>query len=171
MTTGAEPSQEPEPSRESDQPPAPKQQSAAERSHVPEQSRDSEQPLAPERARAPEQRPEREQPPSTEARRSLLGKVLAWLRAGYPQGVPPTDYVALLAVLHRRLTDYEVHAVVDELIRERAGDDEIARHEIEDAIGRVAKELPGEDDIARVTSRLQAGGWPLATPTSESPNP
>nr|WP_067674772.1 DUF3349 domain-containing protein [Nocardia miyunensis] len=96
-----------------------------------------------------------------------MQKVLGWLRAGYPQGIPQSDYVALLAVLHRRLTDYEVHLVVDELVRERAANDEIARHEIEDAIGRVAKELPGEDDIARVTSRLTAGGWPLATPTSE----
>ncbi|WP_084525776.1 DUF3349 domain-containing protein [Nocardia vaccinii] len=47
--------------------------------------------------------------------------------------------------------------------------DRSARREIEDAIGRVAKELPGEDDIARVTSRLEAGGRPLATPTSERP--
>ncbi|WP_308166355.1 DUF3349 domain-containing protein [Nocardia albiluteola] len=97
----------------------------------------------------------------------MLRTVLGWLRAGYPQGVPQSDYVALLAVLHRRLTDYEVRIVVDELVRERTGDDEIARHEIEEAISRVAKELPGEDDIARVTSRLTAGGWPLATPTSD----
>ncbi|WP_280264851.1 DUF3349 domain-containing protein [Nocardia wallacei] len=103
----------------------------------------------------------------TEAERSVLGKVLGWLKAGYPQGIPQSDYVALLAVLHRRLTDYEVHLIVEELVRERAGDDEIARHEIEDAIARVAKEQPGEDDIARVASRLAAGGWPLATPTSD----
>lgn len=133
MTSGPEPSREPE------------------QSHAPEQSRESAQAQTPEAAR------------------SMLQKVLGWLRAGYPQGVPRSDYVALLAVLHRRLTDYEVHLVADELVRERAGDDEIARHEIEDAIGRVAKELPGEDDIARVTSRLEAGGWPLATPTSERP--
>jgi Protein of unknown function (DUF3349) len=56
---------------------------------------------------------------------------------------------------------------VEELVRARAGDDEIARHEIEEAISRVAKELPGEDDVVRVTSRLAAGGWPLATPTSD----
>lgn len=102
-----------------------------------------------------------------EAPPSVLQKVLGWLRAGYPQGVPQSDYVALLAVLHRRLTDYEVHLVVEELVRERAADDEIAYREIEDAITRVAKELPGEDDIARVTSHLAAGGWPLATPTSD----
>ncbi len=108
-----------------------------------------------------------QQPESNETTPSVLQKVLGWLRAGYPQGVPQSDYVALLAVLHRRLTDYEVHLVVEELVRERAGDDEIAQHEIEAAIARVAKELPGEDDIARVASHLAAGGWPLATPTSD----
>lgn len=108
-----------------------------------------------------------QRPEPAEAPPSVLQKVLGWLRAGYPQGVPQSDYVALLAVLHRRLTDYEVHLVVEELVRERAGDDEIAYHEIEEAIARVAKELPGEDDIARVTSHLAAGGWPLATPTSD----
>lgn len=108
-----------------------------------------------------------QQPQPDDTTPSVLQKVLGWLRAGYPQGVPQSDYVALLAVLHRRLTDYEVHLVVEELVRERAGDDEIARHEIEAAIARVAKELPGEDDIARVASHLAAGGWPLATPTSD----
>ncbi|MBF6172846.1 DUF3349 domain-containing protein [Nocardia blacklockiae] len=106
-------------------------------------------------------------PEEPDAEKSLLRKVLGWLKAGYPQGIPQSDYVALLAVLHRRLTDYEVHKIVEELVAERAGDDEIARHEIEEAIARVAKEQPGEDDIARVTSRLAAGGWPLATPTSD----
>ncbi|MBF6137678.1 DUF3349 domain-containing protein [Nocardia otitidiscaviarum] len=98
---------------------------------------------------------------------SILRKVLDWLKAGYPQGVPQDDYVALLAVLHRRLTDYEVRIVVEELVRERRATDEIDQDEIADAIVRVAKEQPGEDDIARVASRLAAGGWPLATPTSD----
>ncbi|MVU83670.1 DUF3349 domain-containing protein [Nocardia sp. ET3-3] len=98
---------------------------------------------------------------------NVLTKVLDWLKAGYPQGIPQSDYVALLAVLHRRLTDYEVHLVVEELIRERVAASGIDRADIEAAIARVAKEQPGEDDIARVASRLAAGGWPLATPTSD----
>ncbi|MCM6774911.1 DUF3349 domain-containing protein [Nocardia sp. CDC159] len=112
--------------------------------------------------REPPQRAER-----SEASQSVLAKVLGWLKAGYPQGIPQSDYVALLAVLHRRLTDYEVQMIVGELVRERDGDAEIALDEIADAIARVAKEQPGEDDIARVASRLAAGGWPLATPTSD----
>ncbi|RMI30894.1 DUF3349 domain-containing protein [Nocardia stercoris] len=100
-------------------------------------------------------------------RQAVLSKVLAWLRAGYPQGIPSTDYVALLAVLHRRLTETEVGSVVAQLVRERDGEDAVHPDEIAAAIVRVAKEQPGEDDIARVASRLAAGGWPLATPTSD----
>ncbi|MBF6333726.1 DUF3349 domain-containing protein [Nocardia transvalensis] len=102
-----------------------------------------------------------------EASPSVLAKVLGWLKAGYPQGIPQSDYVALLAVLHRRLTEYEVQMIVEELVRERDGGERIAHEEIAEAIARVAKEQPGEDDIARVASRLAAGGWPLATPTSD----
>ncbi|MFI1919022.1 DUF3349 domain-containing protein [Nocardia sp. NPDC020380] len=105
--------------------------------------------------------------PNPQPRTGVLQKVLTWLRAGYPQGIPQSDYVALLAVLHRRLTDYEIHLVVEELIREREAASGIAVEDIEAAIARVAKEQPGEDDIARVASRLAAGGWPLATPTSD----
>ncbi|WP_019932610.1 DUF3349 domain-containing protein [Nocardia sp. BMG111209] len=107
--------------------------------------------------------------PADPESQSVLSRVLSWLRAGYPQGIPQTDYVALLAVLHRRLTDYEVHSIVEELVHQRGDDEEIARHEVEAAIARVAKEQPGEDDIARVASRLAAGGWPLGTPSSDWP--
>ncbi|MFE3026687.1 DUF3349 domain-containing protein [Nocardia tengchongensis] len=111
-------------------------------------------------------------PVAAPPRQNVLQKVLDWLKAGYPQGIPQSDYVALLAVLHRRLTDYEVQLVVERLVRDRvAGTDieraDIERADIEAAIARVAKEQPGEDDIARVASRLAAGGWPLATPTSD----
>ncbi|BEK92761.1 DUF3349 domain-containing protein [Nocardia seriolae] len=106
------------------------------------------------------------EPTAFPPRTNVAQKVLDWLKAGYPQGIPQSDYVALLAVLHRRLTDYEVHLVVEQLIRERVAPADIDRTDIEAAIARVAKEQPGEDDIARVASRLAAGGWPLATPTS-----
>ncbi|MFE5283496.1 DUF3349 domain-containing protein [Nocardia sp. NPDC056611] len=110
--------------------------------------------------------------PAAPPRQNVLQKVLDWLKAGYPQGIPQSDYVALLAVLHRRLTDYEVHLVVERLVRDRVATpdmdrEDIERADIEAAIARVAKEQPGEDDIARVASRLAAGGWPLATPTSD----
>lgn len=99
-------------------------------------------------------------------RPGLLARVVAWLRAGYPQGVPQTDYVALFAVLHRDLTEYEVVLIAEELVRERT-DREITRAEIEAAVRRMARERPGPDDIARVASHLAAGGWPLASPWGE----
>ena len=35
----------------------------------------------------------------------VVARVVAFLRAGYPQGVPATDYVPLIALLRRRLSD------------------------------------------------------------------
>ncbi|WP_040791035.1 DUF3349 domain-containing protein [Nocardia paucivorans] len=93
-------------------------------------------------------------------------RVIAWLRAGYPQGVPQTDYVALFAILHRNLTEQEVVSIAEQLVRDR-GDREITRDEIEAAVHRMARERPGADDIARVASHLAAGGWPLAAPSDE----
>ena len=45
----------------------------------------------------------------------VVARVVAFLRAGYPQGVPATDYVPLIALLRRRLSDDEVVAVASEL--------------------------------------------------------
>lgn len=101
-------------------------------------------------------------------RPNLLERILGWLRAGYPQGVPRTDYVALFAVLHRHLTGAEVAAIAQELIEgEQVDGEPIERDDIEAAIARVAKEHPDPNDVARVVSRLAAGGWPLAEPSAE----
>ena len=40
----------------------------------------------------------------------FLTSIVAWLRAGYPDGVPQNDYIPLLALLSRRLTNDEVKA-------------------------------------------------------------
>ncbi|MEV6277491.1 DUF3349 domain-containing protein [Nocardia sp. NPDC051832] len=102
------------------------------------------------------------------SRQKLLGRVIGWLRAGYPQGVPQSDYVALFAVLHRHLTDYEVVAIAEELVADRNPKSEISHADIETAITRFAIEQPAPQDVARVASHLAAGGWPLATPLTES---
>jgi uncharacterized protein DUF3349 len=41
----------------------------------------------------------------------VVGRVVAFVRAGYPQGVPEMDCFPLLALLRRRLSDDEVAAV------------------------------------------------------------
>ena len=91
-------------------------------------------------------------------------RLLGWLRGGYPQGVPQSDYVALFGILHRDLTETEVAEIAVALRKDRGvPDSEISREEIAAGIRRVAMEKPSEEDIARVAGRLAAGGWPLAT--------
>ncbi|WP_280503748.1 MULTISPECIES: DUF3349 domain-containing protein [Nocardia] len=99
-------------------------------------------------------------------RPGMLARILDWLRAGYPQGVPKSDYVALFAVLHRHLTDYEVVMVAEELVR-RNPETEITREAIVEAIARFAMEQPDPGDVARVAEHLAAGGWRLEEELAE----
>jgi hypothetical protein len=87
----------------------------------------------------------------------FLTSVVAWLRAGYPEGIPPTDYIPVLALLSRRLGDDEVKAVTRELIA-RGDFDHV---DIGVLITQLTDELPTPDDVERVRERLAAKGWPL----------
>ena len=93
----------------------------------------------------------------------FLSKVVDWLRAGYPEGVPEHDYIPLFALLGRHLTDDEVRQIADELA---ASKDAHSAEAIHAAINAVTNEHPHDSDIARVRARLAAGGWPLAAPGS-----
>ena len=86
----------------------------------------------------------------------LLNRVVGWLRAGYPAGVPEQDYIPLLSLLRRRLTDDEVTAISKQLMVTADGTPN--RVDIGVGITRVTGELPAEDDLARVRARLTAGG-------------
>lgn len=92
----------------------------------------------------------------------FLGSIVSWLRAGYPEGVPESDYIPLLAVLSRRLSNDEVRAVTQELIA--SGELPVDNIDIGTMITRVTDELPREADVNRVRDRLAAHGWPLAEP-------
>jgi hypothetical protein len=88
-----------------------------------------------------------------------LRGVLDWLLEGYPAGVPPKDYIPLLALLRRRLTEEEVHAIADEIARRSPSP---SSSDIGVSITRITDALPSEDDIARVEKHLgQQHGWPL----------
>jgi hypothetical protein len=91
----------------------------------------------------------------------ILAKVVDWLRAGYPEGVPEHDYIPLFALLASRLTNDEVTLIADELAF--SADPESA-DAIKKAIAAVTHTQPNESDINRVRSHLAAGGWPLAKP-------
>jgi hypothetical protein len=91
----------------------------------------------------------------------FLNKIVDWLRAGYPEGVPQHDYIPLFALLGSQLTNDEVTLIADELTF--AADPESAEA-IKKAIVAVTHTAPSDADINRVRSHLAAGGWPLAVP-------
>jgi hypothetical protein len=97
---------------------------------------------------------------------SLLRRVLDWLRAGYPEGVPGPDRVPLLALLRNTpLTEDEVKEVVRHIIA--AESEEPAGHTIDhDEIAAFIENHThhdaGEENIKRVAAKLAAAGWPLA---------
>lgn len=105
----------------------------------------------------------------------FLAKIVAWIAAGYPEGVPGPDRVPLLALLRRRLTDDEVKAVVAELTaRAEFGDapaNGIDRVDIGVLITQVTDDLPSPDDVERVRERLAAIGWPLDDPRDNEDTP
>lgn len=87
----------------------------------------------------------------------FLNSIVSWLRAGYPEGVPPTDTFPVLALLARRLSNDEVKAVACELIRRGEFDDV----DIGVLITQMTDELPAPADVDRVRVRLAAQGWPF----------
>jgi hypothetical protein len=89
----------------------------------------------------------------------LVARMVAFIRAGYPQGVPETDYIPLLALLRRRLSDDEVAAVATQLVRRGELNNDTA--DIGAAIIRITDELPSLADLERVQRRLEAIGWPV----------
>ena len=87
----------------------------------------------------------------------FLTSVVAWLRAGYPEGIPQTDYFPVLALLSRRLSHDEVKQIAREF-KHAAGFDDV---DIGVLITRLTDELPSPEDIERVRERLATKGWPL----------
>jgi hypothetical protein len=96
----------------------------------------------------------------------VLGKIVGWLRAGYPEGVPQHDYFPIFALLGSQLTNDEVTLIADEL--SFSADPESAEA-IKKAIAAITNTKPSDADVNRVRARLAAGGWPLA-PLNELPD-
>lgn len=90
----------------------------------------------------------------------FLTKIVAWIKAGYPDGVPHPDQVPLFALLRRRLSEEEVLAVAGALL-ERGGFDHI---DIGVLITEITDALPSPDDVERIREKLAAYGWPLDDP-------
>ena len=92
-----------------------------------------------------------------------VGKVLDWLRAGYPDGVPPKDYFPLLALLKRSLTEDEVVRAAQAVLKSNTGDT-VTEDEIRTAVAAIIDKEPNPEEIHQVASRLASVGWPLAAP-------
>lgn len=101
-------------------------------------------------------------------RGNIVERVIGWLRAGYPQGVPQGDYIALLGILHRSLTADEVAQIAADLRENHNGDDgrpaRISDERIREFITQTVHEVPSLEDVRRVADHLKQGGWPVDPP-------
>ena len=92
---------------------------------------------------------------------TVLDNVLGWLHKGYPEGVPPKDYFALLALLKRSLTEEEVIQAAQATLK-RSNSDTVTEDEIRTAVQAVIDKEPNPEEIHQVAARLASVGWPLA---------
>lgn len=90
----------------------------------------------------------------------FLAKIVAWITAGYPEGVPGPDRVPLFALMKQRLTDDEA-AVVAKGLMDRGEFDHV---DIGVLITAITDQLPAPADVERVRARLATHGWPLDDP-------
>jgi hypothetical protein len=88
---------------------------------------------------------------------NVVAKILAFLCAGYPQGVPATDAFALLALLRRRLSDEEVVQIATRLAEH--GDLSVDATDIATMITKVTDQTPSPDEVERVAKHLGSHGW------------
>jgi hypothetical protein len=106
-------------------------------------------------------------------RPQFLIKVVNWLREGYPNGVPTGDYIPLVALLRRQLSEDEVKSVSRQLIHEGQMTDEgpepIRAVDAGVLITKITDELPFEADIARIRAHLEEQGWPFDPAPSDQP--
>lgn len=104
----------------------------------------------------------------SDLRSNFLTRTVEWLRAGYPAGVPRNDYVALLGLLRRKLTDVEVRKIAQDLAdHSKLTSDPISTRDIEEMINTAVLQDASAEDVARVSARLAAGGWPLVDPPQD----
>jgi hypothetical protein len=90
---------------------------------------------------------------------TILASVVGWLRADYPEQAPRQGYVPLLALAPTRLSEADVDAIADELIR--AGRP-VSVDAIRAAVTTRSQSQPLDSDIARINARLVVRGEPLS---------
>ena len=98
--------------------------------------------------------------PSTST--SYFQSVLGWLHKGYPDGVPATDYYALLALLARTLSEEQVVEATRTVLRESRPDSPVTDEQIRQAVRDLTDKEPNTSEVNQVAARLALVGWPLA---------
>lgn len=95
---------------------------------------------------------------------SPVGRILNWLKAGYPEGIPQRDFPSVLMVLHRNLTDAEIEAIADDLALDSISNDSqpVTADHIRAMVRERAFQSTTTEDLNRVSAVLARGGWPLA---------
>ncbi len=83
-----------------------------------------------------------------------VSMIVAFMRAGYPTGMPATGFVPLPALLPRRISDDEISTVTSEFTTRRGG--AVSTADIAVEITRITNEMPSPDDVERVQRRLDA---------------
>lgn len=90
---------------------------------------------------------------------SVLQRVLDWLHAGYPQGIPQQDYYPLLAFLARSLKPEDVSEVVNSLEARYDSGHQTTTEDVRAAIEEVTNSPALGLDVHRVEEQLRALGW------------
>ena len=90
-----------------------------------------------------------------------LQRVLDWLHAGYPSGIPAQDYYPLLAFLARNLKPNEVSEVVSTLEADSRAGHQTTVADVRAAIQEVTQSPALGHDVQRVEDHLRNLGWQL----------
>ena len=80
--------------------------------------------------------------------------IVAFVRAGYPSGMPLSGQVPLAALTRRRLCGDDITAIARDLIARRLWP--ISSIDIGVEITRITNQLPSPDDVARIQRRVHA---------------
>ncbi|HTX97866.1 MAG TPA: DUF3349 domain-containing protein [Mycobacterium sp.] len=83
-----------------------------------------------------------------------VSSIVAFVRAGYPTGMPAAGHVALTALSRRRLCDDDIAAIASKLMLYRRRP--ITSADIGVEITRITDQMPALNDIQRVQRRLDA---------------
>ncbi len=91
---------------------------------------------------------------------SPIAKILSWLNAGYPEGIPQRDFPSVLLVLHRNLSDGEIESIADDLALQSISNG--AEPVTADHIRAMVRDHAFQSATARGRTAGVGGDWPAA---------